>query len=160
MVEGVFLDSGTTVELVAEFLQVSHVNVLTNAVGVARLLADRPGIRHALLGGQLRSLGGSMVGPIALDNLRRFTMDVAIMGAGGLTDEGITVADTGEAQIKLAAIERARTVILALDSSKFGRSHFVEVCGLNRIDALVTDTDTPQIQELCDQHGIRLEVAL
>lgn len=157
--QSIFLDAGTTVELVAEKLQTPRVNVLTNAVEVARMLADRPVIRHTLLGGQVRSLGGSMVGPIALDNLRRFTVDVAVLGAGGLTEEGVSVADVAEAQIKQAAIDRARTVILALDSSKFGRSHFVEVCDLTRIDLLITDAASAEVRDWCDAHGTTLQVA-
>ncbi len=155
----VFLDSGTTVELVAETLNIPNVNVLTNAVEVARLVADRPDMRHTLIGGQLRSLGGSLVGPIALQTLTRFTVDVAVIGASGLTEEGVSVADVAEAQIKQAAIDRARSVILAMDSSKFGRSDFVGVCGLDRIDTIITDTASSDARAWCEEHHVSLEVA-
>lgn len=154
-----FLDSGTTLEFVAQALTVPNLNVVTNAVEVATILSGRLGIRHTLVGGVLRPLGGSLVGAIALENLRHFTVDLAILGASGLNGDGISVADVAEAQIKQAAVDRARTVILAMDSSKFGRSDFIQVGTLDRIDRLVTEAATPTIQEWCDADNTILEVA-
>ena len=53
----------------------------------------------------------------------RFSVDIAFIGASGLTEDGITVVDVAEAQIKQAVIERARRVI-PMDSSKFGTTDF------------------------------------
>ena len=155
----IFLDSGTTIEGIAESLDHLDVNVLTNALGVAGLVADRPGVRHTLIGGQVRALGGSLVGPIALDNLTRFSVDLAFIGASGLTKDGVTVADVAEAQIKQAVIERARRVILAMDSSKFGTSDFVTVCGLDRIDMIITEEATEDVARWCQAHRVALRVA-
>ena len=157
--ESIFLDSGTTVERIAEGIDHLDVNVLTNAFAVANLVADRPGIRHTLIGGQVRALGGSLVGPVALDTLSRFSVDIAFIGASGLTEEGISVADVSEAQIKQAVIDRARRVIVAMDSSKFGTNDFVIVCGLDRIDMIVTERATDDAASWCREHGVTLKVA-
>jgi DeoR family fructose operon transcriptional repressor len=157
--ESVFLDSGTTVQEIAAGLDRPDVNVLTNALAVAGLLADRPGVRHTLVGGQVRSLGGSLVGPIALDNLSRFHVDVAFIGASGLTAEGITVADVAEAQIKQSVIERARRVVVPLDATKMGVTDFIRVCELTRIDVVVTDQATDEATEWCEAHDVTLKVA-
>ena len=156
--DSIFLDSGTTVQAIAEHLDGRDVNVLTNALGVATLLADRPRVRHTLLGGQIRTLGGSLVGPIALETLARFSVDVAFIGATGLTEDGITVADVGEAQIKQAVIDRARTVIVAMDSSKFGSTDFVGVCGLDSIDMVITERATADAIRWCAAHDVTLRV--
>jgi DeoR/GlpR family transcriptional regulator of sugar metabolism len=155
----IFLDSGTTVQGIAQGLHEVDVNVLTNALGVATMLADRAMIRHTLLGGQIRPLGGSLIGPVALETLNRFSVDIAFIGATGMTGDGITVADVAEAQIKQAVIDRARLVILAMDSSKFGVTDFVRVCGLDRIDILVTECTTADVQRWCEQADVRLQVA-
>lgn len=152
--ESVFLDSGTTVYEIAAALDRRDVNVLTNALAVATLLADRTGVRHTLVGGQIRTLGGSVVGPIALDNLSRFHVDVAFIGASGFTADGISVADVAEAQIKQSVISRARRVVVPLDASKFGVSDFVQVCDLSQIDVLVTDHLTDQAAHWCKSHDI------
>jgi DeoR family fructose operon transcriptional repressor len=157
--DSIFLDSGTTVQRIADLLDQAHVNVLTNALGVAQGLADKPTIRHTLLGGSVRSLGGTVVGPVALDTLSRFTVNVAFISASGFTGAGISVADVGDAQVKQAVIERARRVVVPVDSSKFGVEDFVAVCELDRIDLVVTESASDEIRAVCAAHGVRLKVA-
>jgi DeoR family fructose operon transcriptional repressor len=156
--DSVFLDSGTTVQRIANLLDQSHVNVVTNALGVAAVLADRPAIRHTLLGGSVRSLGGTLVGPVALETLRRFTVNTAFISASGFSDNGISVADVADAQVKEAVIERARRVIVPVDSSKFGVDDFVTVCPLDRIDMVITEAAGDDVRSLCESHGVQLEV--
>ncbi|MEV0183219.1 DeoR/GlpR family DNA-binding transcription regulator [Streptomyces sp. NPDC050625] len=156
--DSLFLDSGTTVQRIADLLDQPHVNVVTNALGVAGALADRGDVRHTLLGGSVRSLGGSLVGPIALETLQRFTVNTAFISASGFSGSGISVADVAEAQVKQAVLERARRVIVPMDSSKFGIDDFVTVCTLDRIDMIVTEAAGDDVRALCDAHGVRLEV--
>ena len=157
--DAVFLDTGTTVQAVAAQLSQPGLNVLTNSVGVARVLADRPDVRHTLLGGQLRTLGDSVTGPIALENLHRFSVTVAVLGATGVNRDGISVADLGEAQIKRSVIDRAARVVLAVDSSKFGVTDFAAVCGLDRIDVLVTEDAGDEVRAWCAEHDVTLRLA-
>jgi DeoR family fructose operon transcriptional repressor len=157
--DSIFLDSGTTVQRIADLLDQAHVNVLTNALGVAQGLADKPTIRHTLLGGSVRSLGGTLVGPVALDTLSRFTVNVAFISASGFTGAGISVADVGDAQVKQAVIERARRVVVPVDSSKFGVEDFVAVCELDRIDLVITESASDEIRAVCAAHGVRLKIA-
>jgi DeoR/GlpR family transcriptional regulator of sugar metabolism len=157
--DSVFLDSGTTVQRVAHLIDQEHVNVLTNALGVAGALADKPpSIRHTLLGGTVRSLGATVVGPVAIETLRQFTVNVAFISASGFAESGISVADLAEAQVKQAAIDRARKVVVPIDSSKFGVADFVTVCGLERVDLVITEAASEEIRQLCVDHGIELRV--
>jgi DeoR/GlpR family transcriptional regulator of sugar metabolism len=157
--DSVFLDSGTTVQRIADRFEVMNVNVLTNALGVASAVADRPTVRHTLVGGSVRSLGGTVVGPVALDNLRQFTVNVAFISASGFTGNGISVADVAEADFKRAVIERARQVIVPIDSSKFGVDDFVTICALDQIDVVITEAASREIRLLCKKRNVRLEVA-
>jgi len=156
--DSIFLDSGTTVQRIADLLDRAHVNVLTNALGVAQRLADTT-VRHTLLGGSVRPLGGAVVGPVALDTLSRFTVNVAFISASGLTGAGISVADVGDAQVKQAVIERARRIVVPVDSSKFGVDDFVAVCQLDRIDLVITESASDEIRAVCAAHGVRLKIA-
>jgi len=157
--DSVFLDSGTTVQRIARLLDQEHVNILTNALGVATVLADKPpSIRHTLLGGTVRSLGGTLVGPVALETLARFTVNVAFVSASGFAGGGISVSDVADAQVKQAVIDRARKVVVPIDSSKFGVTDFVTICGLDRVDLVVTERASEEIRELCQDHGVELRV--
>ena len=63
------------------------------------------------------------------------------------------------AQVKQAVIERARRVVVALDSSKFGVDDFVTVCELDRIDLVITEAAGDEVMALCAAHGIQLKLA-
>lgn len=154
--DAVYLDSGTTVLRIAELLNVPQVNVVTNGLAAAMAVGDAPSIRHTLLGGQARPAGGSVSGPLAVQNLQQFTVDTAFLGVTGVTEAGITVADFAEAQLKAAVIERARRVVVPLDASKVGVTDFASVAPLDRIDTIVTLDASEQLVHLCSRASIEL----
>jgi DeoR/GlpR family transcriptional regulator of sugar metabolism len=156
--DAVFLDGGSTVLRLAEALVDAPVrqslNILTNAFTVARALADQSGIRHTVLGGTYRPTGDCFIGPLTLATLAGFTVNVAFIGVTGLSEQGFTVADLGEAQVKQAVIERARRVVVMMDHSKLGLVDFAKVCDLDAVDVLVTDSATEYLIEQCDRHSV------
>ena len=162
--DAVYLDGGSTVLRIAELMADEtdplratwNVNVLTNAVAVAQTLADRPGVRHTMLGGTYRPTGGCFVGPLTLADLETFTVNVAFLGVTGLTEQGFTVADLGEAQVKKAIVDRARRVVVAMDVTKLGTSDFAKVCDLDAVATVVTDGPPDYLVELCHAAGVEL----
>jgi DeoR/GlpR family transcriptional regulator of sugar metabolism len=118
-----------------------------------------PGIRHSVLGGQYRLAGGCFVGPLTIEALQRFTLNIAFVGVTGLSPLGFTVADVNEAQVKTAAMERARRVIVPMDHTKVGVADFVKVCDPDRVETVVTDEPNADLARMCKDHGVRLVVA-
>lgn len=164
--DSVFLDSGTTVDAVARALADRsrqsagpRLSVLTNTLAVATTLADAPGIDTVLLGGQLQPVEGSVVGPLALENLQRFTFSIAFLGVSGFSELGISVGSLSEAAVKAAVIERARRVVVPTDHAKVGATDFAQISGLDEIDIVVMDETTLAVAELCAGHGIELIAA-
>ena len=168
--DAVFLDSGTTVTGIARALAAEqavggrgrplrNLSVLTSALDVARELADLPTVEHVLLGGQLHRQGGAVVGALTVENLQRFAVGVAFIGASGFSGDGISVATIAEAQAKAAVIERARHVVVPFDASKVGATDFARICELDAIDTVVMDRAGPEVERLCAAHEIRLVVA-
>ena len=168
--DAIFVDSGTTMMALAEALAPGalpgegaplpvNVNVLTNALEVARALAGVPGVRHNVLGGQYRALGGCLVGPLTVEALQRFTLNIAFIGVTGLSEMGFTVADVNEAQVKMAAMDRARRVIVPMDHSKVGAADFVKVCDPDRVETVVTDEPNEHLAQMCRDYGVRLVIA-
>lgn len=155
----IYIDSGTTLATLAEELVIPGVNVLTNSLPVAQILASRSQIRHTLVGGRLLTVAGSFVGPLAVSNLRSFTVDTAFIGAAGLTAEGMTVSDMSDGDVKQAVLDIARRVVLAIDSSKVGKSDFFRVEDLDRVDIVVTDKEVPQLATWCQRAGTQLVIA-
>lgn len=159
--DAVFLDSGTTVQLVARELARSgrQFTVLTNAPRVAAEVAASTACSHVLLGGHYRAVGGSLTGPLTLQNLAMFTVNVAVIGVSGITEDGITVSDLTEAQLKNAVVARAQKVIVPLDGSKVGVVDFTRVCGLDQVDVVVTDRANPNLAAMCSGRGIKVATA-
>lgn len=161
--DAIFLDSGTTTQFIANLLASkpagsfpAHLTVLTNSIGVAQVVANVPTFEHVLLGGHVRTIGGSVVGSLAIENLERFTVNIAFIGGSGLSDIGLTAADLEEARVKAAVIERARSVVAPLDHTKLGATHFARVCDLRSLNAVITDRANREIRALCADHGVRL----
>jgi DeoR/GlpR family transcriptional regulator of sugar metabolism len=159
----VFLDSGTTVEALARALAEDtrglRLSVLTSSLGVALSLADVREIDCVLLGGQVRRVDGSLVGPLALENMQRFTFSAAFLGVSGFSEVGVSVGSLAEAAIKEAVIERARRVVVPMDQTKVGATDFARVCALDEVDVVVMDVATPAVRELCAAYDIELVTA-
>ena len=109
-----------------------------------------------LLGGQVRRVDGSVAGDLALENLQRFTFSSAFLGVSGFSEFGISVGSLAEAALKGGVIERARRVVVPIDSSKVGATDFARVSELDAVDVVVMDDASPAVRELCSAFDIEL----
>ncbi len=137
----VFLDGGSTVLELARLLKDrSNVTVVTNSLRAAVELSGR-GPRLIMIGGELRRLGQTMVGPLTRFTIHELHVDKAFMGTMGLSLEGgLTTTDPSEAYTKELVMERAREVVLVADSSKVRKISFVRSGRLEKVRILVTDS--------------------
>ena len=115
----------------------------------------------AFYGGTLRGGVLTISGDAAVDFIRQFRVDMAVIGAAAIASDGALFDyDLREASVARAIIENARNVILAADSTKFGRAAPVCIGQLEKIDTLVTDRNCPpQLRQLCEDHDVRLLIA-
>ncbi|QQS00798.1 MAG: DeoR/GlpR transcriptional regulator [Austwickia sp.] len=138
------IDAGTTTIGVAEGLpQERELNVLTNSLPIAAVIARRPDISLYVLGGRVRSRTQATIGTWGLEPLRDVHIDVAFIGTNGVSlDAGLTTPDQAEAAIKRAMIAAAAQVVVLADSSKIGAAHFAKFGSLAEVDVLITDAGT------------------
>jgi DeoR/GlpR family transcriptional regulator of sugar metabolism len=123
--ETVFLDSSTTSYYVARLIveRGTPVTVLTNSLPVMELMFNEGGPDAELIGvgGTLRRLTRSFVGPYAVRTVQGHFADRLFLSVKGLTERGImTDADALEAEVKRAMIAQAGESILLVDRSKLG----------------------------------------
>lgn len=117
----VFLDAGTTVLQMAEHLRASKALFLTNSIECACRLMER-NLRTYVLGGTLKAGTMALIGSDTLEALRRYNFTKAFLGVNGVTiTQGFTTPDPEEAAVKALAAERAQSVYVLADSSKFGQ---------------------------------------
>lgn len=141
----VFLDGGSTVLQLARLLKHrSNVTVVTNSLRAAVELAAG-GPRLIVIGGELRRLSQTNVGPLTRFTIRELHVDRAFMGTIGLSlEEGLTTTDPSEAHTKELVMEHAREVILLADSSKVGKVSFTHAGRLEKVRILITDKQINQ----------------
>jgi DeoR/GlpR family transcriptional regulator of sugar metabolism len=121
--ETIFLDSSTTTYYVARRLVETGLaaTVLTNCLPVMELLFKEggPGLEVIGIGGTLRRLTRSFVGPFAVRTVQGHFADRLFLSVKGIAPNGmLTDADPLEAELKRAMIEQAGESILLIDRSK------------------------------------------
>jgi len=136
----IFLDGGSTVLELARLLRDrTSLTVVTNSLHAAHELAGR-GPRLILIGGELRRLSQTMVGPLTRLVLHELHLDKAFMGTIGFTlKEGLTTTDPSEAFTKEVVMDQARQVFVLADSSKAGKISFARAGRWGRVHVLITD---------------------
>ncbi|WP_283136680.1 DeoR/GlpR family DNA-binding transcription regulator [Rhizohabitans arisaemae] len=159
--EAVLLDSGTTTLEIAKRLVDRRLTVVPTSLQSAQELSTAPRIKLVIPGGELRQGELNLAGPLTEAAIRALRFDTAIIGCCALSAEhGMTSFDLDDAAVKQAAIASARRVIAVTDSSKFSRTAFAFVCGLDRFDLLVTDEGIPAEQRTAfEAAGVAVRIA-
>lgn len=136
----VYLDGGSTILELARLLRErARMTVVTNSLRAAMELAGG-GPRLILIGGELRRLSQTLVGPLTRPVLSELTIDKAFMGTLGLTlEDGPTTTEPAEAFTKELVMNHAREVYLLADRGKVGKASFVRCGGWKKVGTLITD---------------------
>jgi DeoR/GlpR family transcriptional regulator of sugar metabolism len=137
--ETVVLDGGTTTLEVARALAGRPVQVVTNSLPIANLLASSKGTDLVLLGGYVYPRTGVAMGPLAIEALGHIRAGKVFMGAGGIVADGVYNSNSLLVETERQMMRCAQEVILVADATKFGRPALSRLCGLDAIDAVVAD---------------------
>jgi DeoR family fructose operon transcriptional repressor len=138
----ILLDAGTTTARLADALPADReLVVLTNALPIAMSLSVRPNITVLMVGGKVRGRTQAAVDAWALQALADSYVDVAFIGANGISPErGLTTPDTTESAVKRAMIRAARRSVVLADHTKIGQDHLSRFAALDEIDTVITDS--------------------
>jgi DeoR family glycerol-3-phosphate regulon repressor len=156
------LNIGTTTEAIARaLLRHTGLRVITNNLNVASILSTNAACEVIVVGGVVRGRDQGIVGEAAVDFIRQFKVDIALIGISGIEIDGsLRDFDYREVKVSQTIISHAREVWLAADGSKFKRPAMVEVATLAQIDRLFTDAPPPEpFPALLTEAQVRLTVA-
>ncbi len=137
-----FLDGGSTIlALATQLASMNQLTVVTNSLRVASALSGS-GPRVIVIGGELRALSQTFVGPLTGLLIEKLHVDTAFVGTIGLDlEKGLTTTDPREAYTKQQVIQSAQRVVLLADSSKIGAVSFVGFGAVADVDTLITDSE-------------------
>lgn len=122
----IFVDAGTTNELLLGYLNQDNLTVVTNSIHHAAKLVDK-NIQTIIIGGHVKKSTDASIGAVAYEQIKRLNFDKAFLGINGIDEEFLTTPDMEEAVIKKTVIENARKSYIVTDSSKIGRVSFAKV---------------------------------
>lgn len=116
----VYMDAGTTTELMIDSQLCKDAVYVTNAVGHAKKLSHL-GCKVYLLGGEFKGMTDAIVGEEAMLCVEKYNFTKGFFGTNGLTKkQGFTTPELKEALMKSKAMEQCKEVFVLADDSKFG----------------------------------------
>ncbi len=136
----IFIDEGYQPQLVAQRLPLDRpLTVVTASLPVATLLAPRSNMQVIVLGGRVRGNTLGVADHWPVETLSRLTIDLAILGANGVTVErGMTTPDPAVAAVKAAAVRASKRRIFIGAHHKFGTATFVKFAEVTDFELIIT----------------------
>jgi DeoR family transcriptional regulator of aga operon len=141
----IFVSGGTTTERLVPLLEgIPSLVVITNAVNVAYRLGRVTSAEIIVLGGYLRHSELTLLGTMAEQAVREFSVDVAFYSCFGIDAAwGMSGSSLQEASMDREVIATADRLVVLADHTKFARRGPVRLADIERISTLVTDDAAP-----------------
>jgi DeoR/GlpR family transcriptional regulator of sugar metabolism len=146
--ESVLLDAGSTTTALAQLLTgVGSLSVSLIGLTALDVLAEVDTIEIVLLGGRLRTLSQSFIGPVTEGALERMSFDRAFMGADGVrADRGINEKDLEQTRLKELMMSRADHIYVLAHGAKIGQAPFHAWAVMPPKWTLVTDDSAAEAE--------------
>jgi DeoR family transcriptional regulator of aga operon len=159
--ETIILDSGSTTAEIAKRirgLKLNSINVITNALNIAVLLANTSHVNLIMLGGVLRNNSFSLSGAQAEKALEGLYADRLFLGVDSIDPQiGLMTPHLMEAQLNAKMIQMSRKVIAVADSSKLMRRNLSVIARMDQIHMLITDKAAqPEMIESFSATGVEV----
>ena len=156
----VLLDGGTTTLEVARALLGRPLQVVTNSLPIAQLLAASSSIDLILIGGYVYPRTGVALGPLSIATMQGIRVRRAILGAGGIVAEGIYNSNLLLVETERQMMACGQEVVIVADHTKFGRLALARLCGLEEVEHLVVDPGLPDAyRDLLASAGVHVHYA-
>ena len=156
--ETLMIDSGsTTIQLARSLAYLgTKCTVITNSIPVAITLGQSEA-EVVLCPGNYLSAESAVVGTETIEFLNRYHVDRCMIGASGLTQEGLSETVRGFAAVKRVMLQRSAKSHVLIDSEKFNRKGLAQVGELDRLSSVVVDRK-PQGDLLSALDGVNVGI--
>jgi DeoR family transcriptional regulator, ulaG and ulaABCDEF operon transcriptional repressor len=123
-------------------------------------LINQPGTRVLVPSGAVFPEQSIILSVFGEDGMPKFHAPKLFMGAAAIGPQGLMQADVVLVAAERRLIERADTIIVLVDSSKFEAPSGNVVCELNQIDMLITDARlSDKAATMLDRAGVQQIIA-
>ena len=157
--DAVFVDSSTTGYFAARRMvrENFRCTLLTNAVPTMELVSEAEAAQVDLIGigGTLRKLTRSFVGPQSVAAIEAHFADQVLFSVKALSGEGyLTDPDPLESEIKACMIRRARRAVLLIDGSKFDSPALSVIGRIGDVDQVLAAGVSKRALEPLERAGV------
>lgn len=154
----IFLDSGSTMMIMASILPDERLTITTTGPNIALELLNKKQTIVNLVGGMLNRDNISVSGTQALRFLDDINIDIAfIVPSGASAQTGLTCGNYSECELKKLIVEKARKIIVLLDTTKLDKSLPYTFCDLENVSAIITNGTLPEdIASLANKSNVQI----
>ncbi len=136
----IFLDSGTTMLMMASLLPEERLTITTTGPNIALELLNKKQTIVNLVGGMLNRDNISVSGAQAMRFLNDINIDTAfIVPSGASAQTGFSCGNYGECELKKFVVEKARRAIVLLDVAKLDKSLPYTFCDIKEVNTIITN---------------------
>jgi DeoR family fructose operon transcriptional repressor len=144
----IFMDCGSTVFRLCQFIKHKEIRVITNSLPVLYELMDSS-VAVNLVGGEVDKERQAVHGRIAEEHIARYQVTKAFLGVDGISAEnGLSAHSEQEAGITLVAASHSDITYLLCDSSKVGKDKYLQFGAISLINVMITNQETEAVQAL------------
>jgi DeoR family transcriptional regulator, fructose operon transcriptional repressor len=158
--QSILIDSGTTCFHVAKHLGDDVGQIISNSLPVANLFSGSIRREVVVSGGMIYPRLGALIGPNAVDSFLHMHVDVAVLSASGLSEDGLYNSHALVVDIQRAMISSAARVVFCMDHTKFNRRSTFFLTDFAPIDVVVSDQAPPEpLATALRSSGVEIVVA-
>ena len=138
----VFMDCGSTVYRLCQFIRNKKIKVITNSLPVAYELQNSQ-VSLNLIGGELDRDRQAIHGKMAEEHISKYRATKAFLGIDGISVNGLFAQSENEASITLALAANSKQTYILCDAGKIGKETYLKFAELNLINTIITDYEGP-----------------
>lgn len=141
----VYFDAGSTLMYLAKALPDDTFSIITSGANISLELIKKLRPSVVTLGGHINRNTLSVSGPNAMSFLDTINIDMAFMSTSGFSiDNGFTVSNIYECELKRKVMHRAKKVIMLMDSAKINKDLPFTFGNLEDIHLLISEASLPE----------------
>jgi DeoR family fructose operon transcriptional repressor len=150
----IFMDCGSTVFRMCQFIKNKRIKVITNSLPVIYELQNSL-VSINIIGGELDAERQAAHGKMAEEHIARYHATKAFVGVDGISKKGLFANSEKEAGITLAFAAQSDHTYLLCDASKIGKESYLKFANFTLVNTLITDCDPRELSYL-KKAGIKI----
>ena len=155
----IYFDAGSTIMYLAERLSDENYSIVTSGINIGLELMKKTKLSVITLGGLINRNTLSVSGFNTINFIDYINIDLAFMSASAFSiDNGFTISNIYECELKRKVIENAKKVIMLMDSSKINKNLPFTFAKLEDIDIWISEKTMPsEIIDAAKKNNVQLQ---